>query len=221
MSNIKIILADDHKLVRAGIKTLLEQIKNIEIIGEANDGFEAIKLIEEFTPDLALLDISMPGLNGLEVLNKLSKSESPTKIILLSMYSNKEYVLRALKYGAAGYLLKDAAWEELEIAITKVMMGESYLSSKVTRHVTEYFKNEKPGITKDQIDEEFEQLSERHREILQLIGEGFSTKEMATKLNLSVNTIESHRKELMRRLDIHDIAGLVRYSIKIGLVSPE
>ena len=221
MKKITIILADDHKLIRAGIRSLLEQMVDVEILGEADDGNQALALIEKLQPDLAIFDISMPGLNGLEALNKLSKSQSETKVILLSMHSNKENVLRALKYGAYGYVLKEDAWEELELAIRKVINGESYLSSKITHHVIEYFQKEKPGLSANQIDLEFEQLSDRHREILQLIGEGLSSKDIAAKLNLSTNTVENHRKELMRRLGIHDIAGLVRYSIKIGLVSPE
>ena len=221
MEKITIILADDHKLIRTGIRSLLEQLEDIEIVGEASDGNEALALIEKLNPDLAIMDITMPGLNGLEALNKITKTEASTKVILLSMHSNKENVLRALKYGASGYVLKEDAWEELETAVRKVMKGESYLCSKVTQHVTEFFKNERPSTSKDQSDIEFEQLSERHREILQLIGEGLSTKEIAAKLFLSIHTVENHRKEIMRRLDIHDVAGLVRYSIKIGLVSPD
>jgi len=221
MEQIRIILADDHKLIRTGIKSLIEQMKNVQVAGEADNGSEALALIEKYEPDIAIMDISMPGLNGLEALNKISRLQLKTKVILLSMHSNKENVLRALKYGAAGYVLKEDAWEELETAIHKVIKGENYLCSKVTRHVAEYFMNEKPGVTASEIDLEFGQLSDRHREILQLIGEGFSTKEIAQKLNLSSYTVENHRKELMRRLDIHDVAGLVRYAIKIGLVSAE
>lgn len=219
MEKITIVIADDHELIMAGIRSLIENIPELEIIGEAKDGYEALELIERKNPDVAILDISMPGLNGLEALSKISKSSNDTKVIILSMYSNKEYVIRALKNGAAGYILKDAAWDELELAIKKVLKGEVYLYSKIAHHVIDFLKQDKPGSKFNQFDSNYEQLSPRHHEVLKLIGEGLSTKEIAVKLNLSVNTVESHRKELMKRLNIHDLAGLVRYSIKIGLVS--
>lgn len=221
MEEIRVVLADDHELFRAGIRSLLENIKEVKIIGEAADGYAVIELVEKHNPELAILDISMPGLNGLEALVRISKSSPNTKVILLSMYSNKEYVLQALKSGASGYILKDVAWDELELAIKKVMRGELYLYSKVAHHVIEFIKKDRPGVKTNLADTDYEQLSPRHYEVLKLIGEGHSTKEIAIKLNLSVNTVESHRKELMKRLDIHDIAGLVRHSIKIGLVSLE
>ena len=221
MEEIRVVLADDHELFRAGIRSLLENIKEVKIIGEAADGYAVIELVEKYNPELAILDISMPGLNGLEALSRISKSSPNTKVILLSMYSNKEYVLQALKSGASGYILKDVAWDELELAIKKVMRGELYLYSKVAHHVIEFLKKDKPGVKTNLTDTDYDQLSPRHYEVLKLIGEGLSTKEIAMKLNLSINTVESHRKELMKRLDIHDIAGLVRHSIKIGLVSLE
>ncbi len=219
----KVLIADDHTLVRAGMRTLLEGIKDVEVIGEASDGRDALTKTSELKPDIVLLDIAMPELNGLEVAARISKEFPDSFVIILSMHSNEEYVIQALRSGASGYLLKDSALTELEIAIRAVMRGETYLSPAISKHVViDYLrrisespeeKNVEPGV--------FDQLTARQREILQLIAEGNSTKEIAAKLNVSIKTVETHRTQLMERLDIRDVAGLVRYAIRTGLISPE
>ena len=224
MNKITVILADDHSLVRAGIRSLLQTIPDIVVAGEASDGYEAIELVKEHAPDAAFLDIAMKNLNGLEAAARIIQSYPNTKVIILSMHSSEEYVLRALKAGVHGYLLKDSVPTELSVALRAVLQGETYLSPGISKLVVgDYLKRlsgevpeqEKPDAAK------LQQLTSRQREILQLIAEGATTKTIALKLNLSTKTVESHRTELMNRLDIHDIAGLVRYAIRSGLVSPD
>jgi DNA-binding NarL/FixJ family response regulator len=219
---IRILLADDHLLVRAGIKTLLHNIKNVEVIAEASNGREAIKMIEEHKPDLVLLDIAMAELNGLEVTERVAKEHPDVLIIILSMHMNEEYVLQALRTGASGYLLKDSAPNELEIAITAVMKGERYLSPAISKNlVDDYLRRINGEVKRSEKESVFDLLTPRQREILQLIAEGNSTKEIANKLHVSVKTIETHRAQLMERLDIRDVAGLVRYAIRTGLIAYE
>jgi DNA-binding NarL/FixJ family response regulator len=212
----RILLADDHTLVRAGFRALLAGIPDVQVIAEAGDGREALRLIEEHQPDLVLMDISMPGLNGLEAAARVA-SESPyVRVIILSMHANEEYVVQALQSGAAGYLLKDADAAELEIAVRAVSRGETYLSPPVSKQViADYLRRIGEGGSL------LEALTPRQREVLQLIAEGHTSREMAQILGISLKTVESHRTALMRRLDIRDVAGLVRYAIRVGLVSPE
>lgn len=216
MKTIRVLLADDHALVRAGFRALLESLPDMEVIAEAGDGREALRLIELHQPDVVLMDIGMPGLNGLEAAARLAQQSPSIPVIILSMHATEEYVLRALRAGAVGYLLKDAGTAELELAVRAVVRGETYLSPAVSKHViAEYVQrvsNEPNSL---------EQLTPRHREILQLIAEGQTTKEIAQTLDLSIKTVETYRTQLMERLDIHDIAGLVRYAIRTGLISPD
>lgn len=215
MSPIKVVLADDHTLIRAGIRSLLESIEQVEVVAESGDGREALELIGRHRPSIALLDIGMPGLNGLEVAKRVEKESPRTRVIILSMHADPTYVNQALRAGVAGYLLKGAAVSELPLAIQAVMRGESYLTPKVSRLVVD-------GFLRDGEDggEPLESLTGRQREILQLIAEGRSTKEIAAILDVSVKTVETHRLRLMDRLDIHDVPGLVRFAIRVGLVSP-
>jgi len=221
MKSIKVILVDDHSLVRAGIRSLIQNISGVEVIAEANNGRDAIRLIDELIPDLVLLDIAMPELNGLEVISRISKDNTVTKIIILSMHTNEEYVVQALKAGAAGYLLKDSAPNELEIAVNAVMRGETYLSPAISKHVVDNYLRRISDVSaeKEKGPDIFKQLTSRQREILQLIAEGNSTKEIANKLNVSIKTIETHRMQLMDRIGIHDVAGLVRYAIRMGIIT--
>ena len=212
---IRVLLADDHALVRAGLRKLLESLSGVAVVGEAGDGREALALVASKNPDLVLLDITMPGLNGLEAAERIAREHPATRVILLSMHASEEHVLRALRAGASGYLPKDAALGELELAINAVRKGETYLSPAVSRHVSDYVR--RTGATA----EPRESLTPRQREILQLIAEGQSTKRIAATLGVSVKTVETHRSQLMEKLDIHDVAGLVRYAIRIGLVSPD
>jgi DNA-binding NarL/FixJ family response regulator len=210
------VLADDHILVRAGVRLLLEKMHGIKVVGEAGDGREALELIRKCQPDLLLMDIAMPGLNGLEALNRVMRDFSSVKVIILSGHSNEEYVLLALRAGASGYLLKDSATSELQLAIDSVRSGETYLSPSISKTAIESYL-ERAGKSGSIIG----QLTPRQREILQLLAEGKSTKEMASVLNISAKTVETHRMQLMRRLDIFDVPGLVRFAIRSGLVSSQ
>ena len=213
---IKVLLAEDHVLMRAGIRALLGALPDVEVVGEASTGPEALTLAESLRPDLVLLDISMPELNGLEVARRLIKSESNRRIIFLSMHTDAVYVRRALQAGASGYLVKGADVPELSLAIRAVMRGESYLSPAVSNDlIGELRRADSREATP------LEMLTPRQREILQLVTEGHSTKDIARRLDLSVKTVEAHRSILMQRLDIHDLPGLVRFAIRHGLTSPD
>ena len=215
MTPVRVLLADDHTLVRAGIRSLLESVAGVEVVAECGDGRESLELIAKHRPDVALLDIGMPGLNGLEVAKRTAQESPKTRVIILSMHGDESHVTRALRAGVAGYLLKGAAVAELPLALQAVMRGETYLTPKISSHVV--------GALLRETDEEagpLEGLTERQREILQLIAEGKSTKEIAAILDVSVKTVETHRMRLMDRLEIHDVPGLVRFAIRAGLVSP-
>jgi DNA-binding NarL/FixJ family response regulator len=213
---IRVLLAEDHWLVRASLRSLLADFADVEVIAEASDGRAALGLIATHHPEVVLMDISMPGLNGLEATHRITKEYPEVRVIVLSMHTGEEYVLRALRSGASGYVLKGSAPGELELALAAVARGDVFLSPAISRHVIEVYLN---GSGKQV--SSLEQLTQRQREILQLIAEGRSNKEMARLLGASVKTIESHRASLMERLDIHDVARLVRYAIRNGLVSPD
>ena len=213
--NLRIVLADDHALVRAGFRALLQSLDGIEVVAEAENGAQALELIEHHLPDLVLMDIAMPGLNGLEAAARAAKSAPEVKIIILSMHANEEYVLQSLKAGAKGYLLKDAGLAELQLALESVSSGQTFLSPAISKHLIDaYVERTSDGM------EPFSILTSRQREILQLIAEGDTTREIAQKLGVSVKTVETHRTQLMQRLDIHDLAGLVRYAIRLGITTP-
>ena len=214
MNSVRILLADDHALVRAGIRSLLEKIPNVEVVGEASTGRQAVEMVKTRLPNLVFMDIAMAGLAGLEALPRITKDFPGVRVIILSAHANEEYVIRALRSGAAGYMLKDAATAELEFAITSVSEDKTYLSPSISRPVIDSYLERVGGPLSP-----LEQLTPRQREILQLIGEGKNTKDIASDLDISVKTIESHRLQLMERLNIHDIPGLVRYAIRNGLVS--
>ena len=224
MNSTRVLLVDDHLLVRAGLRTLLEQMPGTEVVGEASNGREALDLIKAAPPDVVLMDITMAEMNGLVATAQITHDFPQVRILMLSMHATKEYVTQALQAGASGYLLKDAAPTELELAIRSVMRGEKYLSPAVSTHVIADYLQRATGSTTSRVDTTISSttpLTLRQREILQLIAEGNTTKEIAAKLTLSVKTVETHRTQLMERLDIHDIAGLVRYAIRIGLVTPD
>jgi DNA-binding NarL/FixJ family response regulator len=216
MSPIRIVLADDHTLFRAGIRALLANIAAGEVVAEAGDGREAVRLIALHRPDVAVLDIGMAGLNGLEVTAHVSIQYPDVRVIILSMHAHEEYVLQGLRAGAVGYLLKDADTVELELALKAVMRGEIYLSPAVSRQVVMGYVQYAGGAA-----DEPERLSLRQRETLQLIAAGHTTQEIAYRLGISVKTVEKHRAQLMERLGIHDVAGLVRYAMRAGLIAPE
>ena len=216
---VRIMIVDDHNLVRAGFISLLKNLSGIHVVAEAGEGYEALRLIKEKKPDIVLLDISMPGLNGLEVAERVNKEFPEVRIIFLSMYLNEEYVMQAIRNGAAGYLLKDSKTEELELAIRSVARGETYLSPPVSKQVIEDYINrlDKTRPVKHESGG-YERLTPRQIEVVQLITEGCRTKEIAYRLNVSIKTVDAHRTQIMQRLDIHDIAGLVRYAIRMGIV---
>lgn len=214
MKPIRTLIADDHALVRAGIRALVEKIEGVEVVAEAGKGSEAIDLISKLQPDLVLLDITMPNGNGFDVLLHVQQKFPKTRVIVLTVHEASEYAIRALREGAAGFLPKSAASTELETAIDKVMKGGGYISPEASQKtVLEIGKGTKKEL--------LELLSPRQREVLRLIAEGRTTKQIAQELEISVKTVESHRSQLMERLDIHDVAGLVRYAILVGIIDVE
>lgn len=216
MKKIRVLLVDDHVLVRAGIRALLERVGPVEVVGESGDGHDALGLIEKLRPDVVLLDLTMPGLSGFEVLKITSEKFPRIHTIVLTVHDEEEYAFQALRAGAAGYLPKSAASSELRLAIEHVMGGKKYLSPTVEQKAAfELGRNTPDGPVP------LSELTPRQREVLTLIAEGHSTKDIARALNISGKTVETHRAQLMDRLNIHDIASLVRYAIKMGLVSIE
>ncbi len=214
---IRVLLADDHTLVRAGIRALLEKLPGVEVAGEASDGREVIDLIKAQQPDVVLMDISMPGLNGLQALARITRDFPPVRVIILSMHHSDEYVLQALKSGAAGYLLKRAATAELPAAIKSVVGGEIYLSREISSRFLKRFPLQQIARSASPL----EQLTSRQREILQLLAEGQTTKAIASILKVSDKTVEYHRAKLMAALKIFDIPGLVRFAMRTGVISEE
>jgi len=208
---MRVILADDHQIVRQGLRGLLEKAGHV-VVGEASDGHEALKLARTLSPDIAVLDLSMPLLNGLDAAREIRRIAPEIKTILLTMYTDKEYVLQAMKAGARGYVLKTQAAEDLIRAIREISRGEVYLSPGVAASVVDAYV--------DKTDVATDPLTPRERQILQLVAEGKTTKEMARLLNISFKTAESHRSHIMKKLDIHEVAGLVRYAIHQGLLRP-
>jgi DNA-binding NarL/FixJ family response regulator len=213
MTPLRLLLADDHALVRAGFRAILQGMPGFEVVAEAGDGVEALHMIEAQQPDIVLLDITMPGVTGLEVATRVSEKWPQIRVVMLSMHATEEFVLQAMRAGAKGYLLKDAGTEELETALRAVAGGETYLSPSVSKHVVAGYLQRVRAPA-----DPLEQLTPRQREVLKLIAEGLTNKEIARRLNISGKTVESHRTQLMERLDIHDIAGLVRFAIRVGLI---
>jgi len=214
---IRIILADDHPIVRAGVKAELEKIPGAQVVAEAGDGRQALELVAAHKPDLLFIDISMPNLNGLEAATRVTRDFPQTKVIILSRHKNEEYVWQALKAGAAGYLVKSAVIGEIAQAAQRVHGGEIYLSRDISDHFLKKFPLQQIAHKKSPLD----QLTERQREILQLIAEGQTTMGIGLILNISPKTVEYHRAQLMERLKIHDIPGLVRFALRTGLISTE
>jgi two-component system, NarL family, response regulator NreC len=208
---IRVVLADDHILVRQGLKSLLER-EEFKVVAEASDGQEAVRQVESLHPDIAIMDISMPMLNGIDAARELGRSCPKTKTILLTQHDEDQYVSEALEAGVKGYVLKSQVASDLVQAIQQVSRGQVYLSPGVSRAVMEAYrsKSERPA----------DPLSARERQVLQLIAEGKSTKDVASLLGISVKTAESHRTRLMQKLDIHEIATLVRYAVRRGIVQP-
>jgi DNA-binding NarL/FixJ family response regulator len=215
---IRIVLADDHQLLRAGLRLLLAGLPGVEIVGEAGDGIEVLALCDAVRPDIVLMDIAMPNMNGLDALEVIRQRGLARHVIILSMLASEEHVLRALSLGAAGYVLKDAAPAELELAISAVMRGESWLSPPVSRQVVDAYLTRVSDPAKAAAGDPVSLLTPRQQEVLRLVAEGKSTKEVAFALDLSVKTIETYRTQIMEKLGLHDIPGLVRYAIRQGII---
>jgi DNA-binding NarL/FixJ family response regulator len=211
----RLLLCDDHRIFREGLKTLLEKAPGLQVIAEAADGPSAVALAHELAPDAIIMDISLPQLNGIEAMRRILSLRPKAKVIVLSMHSDRRFVREALKVGAAGYLLKDSAFDELLAALAAVLEGKTYLSPSITHVVVEHCLGRVPPADWAV----FSVLTQREREVLQLFAEGRSTKQIALHLGLSAKTIETHRMQIMKKLDIHSIAGLTRYAIQEGLVS--
>jgi DNA-binding NarL/FixJ family response regulator len=210
----RVLLVDDHALVRAGIRALMEMIESVDVVGEAGNGAEALRSIEKLSPHIVLLDITMPDMNGLEVLQRITSRFTGVRVIILTMHEAREYAVQALHFGAAGFIPKSAAAAELKDAIEMVMQGKTYVSAQTPQQTTT-----RVTLTDERERELLGRLTPRQREILVRIAEGQSTKEIARALEISVKTVESHRSQLTERLSIHDVAGLVRFAIKAGLIN--
>ena len=208
---ITVLLADDHQVVREGLKALLER-EGFHVVAEASDGQQAVQLAKQFQPDVAVLDLAMPILNGLEAAREIQKVSGKTKPIILTMHTESHYILEGLQAGAKGFVMKTHAAEDLVQAIREASRGRTYLSPEVSQTVVQAYQ--------DKVDIRPEPLSPRERQVLQLIAEGKSTKEVAGLLNISVKTAETHRTRIMEKLDVHETAGLVRYAIRRGMIEP-
>jgi len=211
-----ILMADDHSLVRAGIRALLESLPGVEVVGETGNGLEAVELVRRNPPDVILLDVTLPGLNGLEAAARIVQSGVSTRVLMISMHASPDYAARAFAAGALGYLNKDAAFDELSAAIEHVCAGRRYLCRAIDDDVVRQLER-RVGSSATGIDV----LTSRQRQILQMIAEGQGTRQIAERLSLSVKTVETHRAQLMQRLEIHDVPGLVRFAIRHGLLPPE
>ena len=213
--SIRIILAEDHKIVREGLRTLLEKQSDMEVIAEAEDGRTTVQLVRKLSPDVVIMDIAMPDLNGIEATRQIMAEAPGVKAIALSIHSNRQFVVGMLKAGASGYMLKDCAFEELAFAIRTVVANQTYLSPKITGVVIEDYLRRLP----ENNSLVYSVLTDREREVLQLLAEGKSTKQIAACLHVSVKTVETHRQQIMSRLDIHSVAELTKYAIREGLTS--
>jgi len=216
MARMRILLADDHTLMRHGLRKIIEEQPDWEVVAETGDGREAVRLALELKPDVAILDIAMPLLNGIEATRQIARRAPPVRILILSMYSDESYIVQALRAGAHGYLLKDSADVDLIRAVTAVRQGKSFFSPVVAKVMLDDYVRRlaDKGIT-----DRFDSLSEREREIFQLIAEGRSNKEIADLINLSVSTVETHRAHIMEKLDVHNTAEIVLYAVRKGVIS--
>jgi two-component system, NarL family, response regulator NreC len=213
--NIRVLLADDHNIFRDGLHTMIDKEEGMEVIGEADNGRKAIKEAEKLAPDVVIMDISMPDMNGIEATRKIKAEMPDIKVIALSMHSDRRFVLGMLEAGASGYLLKDCAFSELAVVIRQVTTGNTYLSPKIADVVVKGYLNKMSDSShKDSV-----LLTSREREILQLIAEGMTAREIAEHVYLSIKTVETHRRNIMQKLNMRSIADLTRYAIQEGLVS--
>jgi len=212
---IRILLADDHAILRRGLRALLEREGDMEVVGEAADGRETLKAVEELTPDVVVLDITMPNLNGIEAARQIQAKAAGTAVLILSMHSDEGYVLRALRAGARGYLLKDAVEGELIGALRAVAAGKAYFSPEVSKLLVEDYVQ---GMQQRGLQDRYELLTTREREVLQLLAEGKTSKDIAKMLELSTYTVDTHKAHLMQKLSLHSMAELILYSVRKGII---
>jgi two-component system, NarL family, response regulator NreC len=216
MKKVRILLADDHTVMRAGLRALLERQPNLEVVGEAGDGRQTVELASSHVPDVVVMDIAMPNLNGVEATRRMVSKQPTISVVILSMYSDESYVMRALEAGARAYLLKDSAVTDLIRAIEAVSQGKSFFSPKISRILAEEYIR---ALRQKGIADSYELLTPREREILQLLAEGKTNKEVATSLNISVYTAETHRGNILQKLNLHSTAELVLYAVRKGIIS--
>ena len=211
----RILLADDHVVMRSGLRMVLEKREDLEVVGEADDGRQAVELAARLLPDVAVIDVSMPHLNGIDAAKQIAAKHPATAIVILSMNSDETYVLRALKSGAKAYLLKDSAEADLIAAVRAVREGKSFFSPAVSRTLLEDYTRQ---LHQRGMEDSYELLSPREREILQLIAEGLSNKEVASYLNVSLHTVETHRTHILQKLNLHSIPELILYAVRKGII---
>ncbi len=216
MELIRILLADDHTIVRDGLRAILERESDMRVVGEAADGWESVRLAETESPDVVVMDLGMPNMNGMEATRRIIESNSRVGVVILSMHQDESYVLGALKAGAKGYLLKDSMRSEVLQAIRAVYQGRSFLTRKVARILQEDYVRQ---LQQRGLEDRYDLLSDREREVLQIIAEGRSNKEIANLLNISLTTVETHRAHILQKLDIHSIPELILYAVRKGIVS--
>jgi two-component system response regulator NreC len=216
MTDIKVLLADDHGVVRKGLRFLLERQEGIEVVGEAADGRETVELAEKLRPDVIIMDVGMPNLNGIDATAQIVRRDSSLGVIILSMHSDESYILRALNAGAKGYLLKDSAEEDLVRAVKTVAQGKPYFSTRITQTLLEDYLRH---LRQRGLQDSYDLLTQREKEVLQLLAEGKTNKEVASKLDLSVYTVETHRTNLMQKLDLHNTAEIVLYAVRKKIIS--
>jgi len=216
MNPIRILLADDHTVMRNGLRLLLERQPNLSVVGEASDGRETVRAAESFSPDVVVMDIAMPNLNGIEAARQITAARPETAIVILSMHSDESYVIRALKAGARAYLLKDSAEGDLIAAIRAISEGKSFFSPAISRILVEDYMRQ---LEQQHVEDTYELLTAREREILQLLAEGKTNKEVASMLNLSVYTIETHRTHILQKLNLHNVPELILYAVRKGIIS--
>jgi DNA-binding NarL/FixJ family response regulator len=212
---IRIVLADDHVIIRSGLRLLLEQQPDFKVVGEAGDGREAVELISRHKPEVAILDIGMPELNGIEATRQITAAESRTQVVILSMHSDEGYVLRALKAGARAYILKNSAEADLIRAVRAVADGKSFFSPVISKMLLEDYVRQ---IRDKQVEDSYDLLTPREREILQLIAEGKTNKDVANILHLSVHTVDAHRGNILQKLNLHGVPELILYAVRKGII---
>jgi len=216
MKPIRILLADDHTVVRDGLRAVLERESDMEVVAEASDGFESVRLAEAEAPDVVLMDLAMPNMNGMEATRRIVAKNARVRVVILSMHRDESYVLGSLKAGAKGYLLKDSARAEVIQAIRAVSEGRSFLTRKVATILQEDYIS---ALQQHGLEDRYDLLSDREREVLQLIAEGRANKEIANLLNISLTTVETHRAHILQKLDIHSVPELILYAVRKGIIA--